>query len=361
MSDEIGVSRIVQKKSLSRSNKMSQIKEKRRKRTKKLLGFFLFIFLLMIVSVGSYAYLKFDGALDKIVRQGTSPKASAMSHSVDHGDTPSESKPFSLAIIGTDNRPGSGGTLNTDVMLVAFVNPEKHSVHLLSIPRDTKVKIPGYSGYRKANSTYVLGEMAKHKQEKNDEEITITGPSLVKEMLSGFLQVPIDYYVTIDFNGFKEVVDAVGGLEVDVEKSMEYDSYIDDTHIHLKKGLQTLDGENTLDYIRHRLDNRGANYQSSDFERNERQQKVIKLLLAKIASAKGIKSIPDIIDSIADHSATDIPKDMMKELILNFKLYSSDAVHTIPNEAYWDSKENFSIIPEERLAAIQAEVERILK
>src|SRR5690606_19686925 len=144
-----------------------------------------------------------------------------------------EKNVLTVAIIGTDSRSGSGGTLNSDVLMVAVIDLEENDAYLLSIPRDTKIKIPGQNGYHKANAAYSIGEMIYRQQKKNNQELTMNGNKMVQEMLSQFLDIPINYYVNVDFNGFIDVVNAVDGVKIDVKKSMLYDDPTDGTHINI--------------------------------------------------------------------------------------------------------------------------------
>lgn len=312
-----------------------------------------------IITLFGYTYWKVEDAFGKINAGASNEHVDGRDSNLNPIFTGSEgdsSETFAIAIIGTDNREGSGGSLNSDVIMVGVVDQVEHKVHLLSIPRDTKVQVPGYSGYRKANAVYALGESKRRQQEKDEEEVTVTGPLLVKKMLSEYLQIPIKHHVHLDFKGFEEVVNAVNGVEVDVKRSMEYDSN-DGTNIRLSKGVQTLDGKKALDYVRFRLDNRGSDYQSSDFERNERQHEVIRAIMGKLTSLEGVTNLYPVLDAVADNTRADIGKEKMKNLVWNFKSFSRQSIITIDNEAYWDSKQGFTIIPDERLQEIRIELQ----
>src|SRR5690606_14735761 len=120
------------------------------------------------------------------------------------------------------------------------------------------------------------------------EEYISSGIASLRGTLERFLSVPIDYTYLVNFETVVELVDAVGGVEIDVDRSMQYTAEFDGTSIHLEKGLQVLDGRNALNYSRHRLDDRGVNYESSDFDRGRRQQEVITALVKKITSWNNI-------------------------------------------------------------------------
>lgn len=319
--------------------------------------------MLGIITLFGYTYWKVDDAFGRMNADASTegiggPDASPNPIFMGSEDDPSQT--FAIAIIGTDNRTGSGGTLNSDVIMVAVVDQVEHQVHLLSIPRDTKIHVPGYSGYRKANAAFALGEAKRRQQERDEVEVTETGSFLVKKMLSEYLEIPIHYHVHLDFKGFVEVVNAVNGVEVDVKRSMEYDSN-DGTNIRLDKGIQTLNGKKALDYVRFRLDNRGTNYQSSDFERNERQHEVIRAIVGKLTSFEGATNLYPVLDAVADNTRANIGKEKMKDLVWDFKSFSLQSIVTINNEAYWDSKQGFTIIPDERLKEIRIELQERFK
>jgi LCP family protein required for cell wall assembly len=364
-----GVSRFMEnKQELNRSKKSAGSKQQRRKKKRALsfLSILLLLFMVGVIGVFGYTYWKITAALNTM-NQGTSGNTANAAEIDDSprpimtGEEDDSSHAFAVAIIGTDRRSGSGGSLNTDVLMVAVIDQSKHQVHLLSIPRDTKMMAPGYSGYRKANAAFALGVNKRRQQERNDQEITETGYSVVKGMLSEYLEIPIRYHVHLGFQGFVDTVDAVNGITVDVKRSMMYDSEKDNTHINLSKGVQTLDGKNALDYVRFRLDNRGVDYQSSDFDRNKRQQEVIRAVIDKLISFEGVSNIFSVVDAVAQNTSTNLSEGKMKDLIWDFKSFSRENIFSIENEAYWDSTQGFTIIPEERLKEIQQELQKILK
>ena len=150
--------------------------------------------------------------------------------------TDSPSDPFYMLLIGADksqDRDESGeygGSYRTDSMILARVDPKEKEVTLISIPRDTQVDIPGH-GTQKINAAYAFG-----------------GASLAVDTVSELAGVPISHYAEIDFDGFKAVVDALGGIEVDVPMEINDDM----AGGHVDAGLQTLNGEQALILCRSR-------------------------------------------------------------------------------------------------------------
>jgi LCP family protein required for cell wall assembly len=351
--------------SRSRKNEKSKKQQRRKKRMRSFLSILLLLFMVGVIGVFGYTYWKVTAAFNTMNPDSKGNTANA----ADFGDNPppivkggeESSDVFAMAVIGTDHRNGSGGTLNSDVLMVAVIDQNQHEVHLLSIPRDTKVRVPGYSGYRKANSAFALGEKQRLQQERNNQEITETGYTVVKDMLSEYLGIPVKYHVHVGFKGFQDTVDALGGITVDVKRSMMYDSVKDGTHINLSQGVQNLNGKKALDYVRFRLDNRGPDYQASDFDRNERQQEVIRAVVDKLTSFGGVSSIYSVIDAVAQNTSTDLSVTQMKDLVWDVKSFSRQSIVTIENEAYWDSNQGYTIIPEERLRQIRNDLQNMLK
>jgi LCP family protein required for cell wall assembly len=356
-----------QEVSRSRKNVKTKKQQRRKKRMRSFLSILLLLFMVGVIGLFGYTYWKLTEAFETMNPDSKGNTANA----ADFGDNPppivkggaeeDSSKVFAMAIIGTDHRAGSGGTLNSDVLMVAVIDQSQHEVHLLSIPRDTKMQVPGYSGYRKANSAFALGEKQRLLQEKNNQEVTETGYTVVKDMLSEYLGIPVKYHVHVGFKGFEDTVDALGGITVDVKRSMMYDSEKDGTHINLSQGVQTLNGKKALDYVRFRLDNRGSDYQASDFDRNVRQQEVIRTVVEKLTSFDGVSSIYSVLDAVAQNTSTDLSVTQMKDLVWDVKSFSRQNIVTIENEAYWDSNQGYTIIPEERLKEIRNDLQNMLK
>ncbi|GAA0350615.1 LCP family protein [Bacillus horti] len=342
-------------------SKRRKLKQKKKKRLT-IVGISFLIIFLGAITVFGFFYSKLDQLFAGISETKSSTGQSANAATLDPSLTPvdrNKDEPFAVAIMGTDGRAGGGG-YNTDVLLVAVVDPNDKGITMLSIPRDTKAEIPGYSGYRKVNSAYAYGELKRASQERNGEMITETGPSLVKKTLSNLLDIPIDFHVQIGFDGFVDVVDAVDGVRVNVSRSMQYDDPIDGTHIRLEPGEQTLDGKNALDYVRHRLDNRGVSYYSSDFERNERQQEVIRAVIGKLLSIQGMTNLDNVIEAIADNVSTNFTSEQLMELTRSFVSLRTPQISSIETDAYWDSSQSYTIIPESNLIEIRQQLKELL-
>ncbi|MBT9281300.1 MAG: LCP family protein [Hydrogenibacillus schlegelii] len=316
-------------------------------------GWFWALVALVFAVVGGagYAMWRIDHALDKMTA-GEGNEADGVGSAEAVAERPPE-KPFTVLLLGTDTRPDLG-SLNTDVIMLAVVNPAERKITLLSIPRDTRVMIPGY-GYAKINAAYAIGENRKARAERNGKPVTDTGPSLVKKTVSGYFGVPVDRYVLLDFVAFKEIIDALGGIDVDVERRLVYHDPTDGTVIDLSPGLQHLNGEQALGYVRHRHDDRGPKYYSSDFDRNRRQQIVIQKVADKVKSIQGVTRFFTLLDIVSDHVRTDFTKKEIRSLLSAFLGVGSEAITTIEAHPYgfYSAGGAYVAFPEEELKRIR--------
>ncbi|MGN7471597.1 LCP family glycopolymer transferase [Brevibacillus sp. SAFN-007a] len=324
----------------------------RNRKLRRFLAIFTLTVLLMVGGVAGAIYWKMEDALNVITSPGETGFISDASKNADpvyHAD-----KPMSFVLLGSDSRPETG-SMNTDVMIVAVANPQTKKVTMVSIPRDTRVKIPGYRDYHKINSVYANGEAERRQAERNNQTPTEDGISLTKKTLSDILGIPIEHFVAVDFDGFKAVIDELGGVEVNVDRKLVYDDPTDDTHINLNPGLQTLNGEQALGYVRHRHDNRGTKYYSSDFDRNRRQQEVIRAVVEKVASLDGFTKIFNIMDVGAKHIHTDLSKEQIKGLVYDFKGFNASDLTTLENGAYWEG--GYTFLEKEKLELIRSSLQ----
>ena len=201
-----------------------------------------------------------------------------------------------VMILGIDSRQGDTG--RSDTMMVTAVDTDKGKAALMSVPRDTRVPIEGH-GYEKINHAYAYG-----------------GQELTQKSVESLLGVKIDHYVLINTTAFERIIDALGGVDIDVEKRMHYEDPWDDNGglvIDLYPGEQHMDGKKAIQYVRYR-DGEG------DIGRIGRQQKFVKACLEKMISPQMLPRLPKLIEEINSAVTTDMS---LTELLQFAKLMKS--------------------------------------
>lgn len=222
---------------------------------------------------------------------------------------------LTVLLLGADFREGETQA-RSDTIMVAFCDLETPSVGLLSVPRDTYLSIEG-AGETKVNHAFSLG-----------------GEELTEQTLEDFLGVEIDRYLQVDFQGFADVIDTIGGVDINVE----YDMYLPWESIDLKAGQQHLNGEQALAYVRWR------GTPTADIGRVERQQEFLKTTAEQVMKMGNITKLPKILGVVSDHVDTDFGKMEILSLLTtymradNLEIYS-DMVHGegqyINGVSYW--------------------------
>lgn len=191
-----------------------------------------------------------------------------------------------ILVVGLDGRGDEGLLTRTDSIMLLGIRPAQLRVSLLSIPRDLFIEVPGY-GLQRINTIQLLGEQT---QPGN-------GINLLKEAIEQSLGVKIDRYVRLDFQGFVHLIDAVGGLDIDVERTLVDDAYpmVDGSVISIRfdSGVQYMDGERALIYARIR-------HPDDDYRRAARQQQVVSALLAKLANPSRWSGALGVLASAVD-------------------------------------------------------------
>lgn len=236
-------------------------------------------------------------------------------------------EPFTLLIMGVDSNTSSlkkSNSFNGDTLMLITFNPNTMNATILSIPRDTRVPIvcTRSKAKNKINSTGAYGA------------------DCVMDTITNFTGIEIDYWVKVNFQGVISLVDALGGIEVDIPYALcESNSQrkFGSSTIYLEKGLQTLNGEQALAFARNRhtwpqyCGKKYSNYTSNDFVRGQNQQQIVKAVVNKLKDIKSLSQIYDILDIVGDNIDTNIDKDTMitgfdtfKNIIFNSKNINSD-------------------------------------
>jgi len=195
-----------------------------------------------------------------------------------------------IMIMGVDTREDDVG--RSDTLMLATIDPKKDQAALLSIPRDTRVKIKGH-GFDKINAAYAFGSAKGG---------VLGGEKLAQDTVENFLGVNVDHYIVINTHAFQKIIDALGGIDINVEKRMYYEDPWDDDGgllIDLQPGMQHMDGKTAVTYVRYR-DEEG------DIGRIKRQQKFVAACMDKLTSPSIIPKLPVVISEVVSSVKTDL-------------------------------------------------------
>lgn len=248
---------------------------KRKRRLRKRVYFIVIPILMLLIAataLGVRLYLKTEAVLSESYVDDGRDKSELRDAEVDP-----KFDNVSILLMGVDSSDTreNAESARTDALMVATLNKDDKSVKLVSIPRDSLVYIPEVGYETKINHAHAYGQ----------EQAVI-------DTVEGLLEIPIDYWVRVNFDSFIDVVDALDGVTVDVPYEFtEQDSKDRPNAIHLYPGVQELDGEQALALARTRkLDN--------DIERGKRQQEVLKAIIDRTISLKSILKLDDVVDAV---------------------------------------------------------------
>ncbi|MDR2180518.1 MAG: LCP family protein [Synergistaceae bacterium] len=265
----------------------------------KFLKIFLIAFLILMATVGGAAWrimevFPISVSVPSRSRAGVSDDVK-LPQPINHPSPPNpiDIDPIlgavNILVVGLDEVDGGR---RSDAIALAVIDQDTRSIRMLSIPRDSRVLIPG-RGWDKINHAYAYG-----------------GLELLKETVMNLFNVGIHYFVLVNYDSFPRIVDLLGGIHIDVEKKLVYNDYSAKLFINIPKGPQHMDGKTLLKYVRFRHDPLG------DIGRVQRQQKVISLLMEKLKSASIIPKIPSLVGEIVSAVNTDLtPKDALNLLL----------------------------------------------
>lgn len=246
------------------------------------------VLLVLLVAGGIYSYMVYH-SLKSAVETMHQPLDRQLSEKRQKQVSFGKGEPFTVLMLGVDEREGDRG--RSDSIIVLAVNPKKESVKMLSIPRDTRTEIVGKGTEDKINHAYAFG-----------------GVPMAMNTIENFLDIPIDYYIQINMEGFKDIVDAVGG--VTVQNDLDFTS----GGFHFPKGELTLNGEKALSYSRMRYeDPRG------DFGRQTRQRQIIQAVIKEGTSLSTLTNYSDIFSALGKNVKTNLTFDQMVAIQKNYK------------------------------------------
>ena len=270
---------------------MARVRRKKKRTGLKIFLTIILVFVLAVVGYGASVYYNVNKTLSNVHKPiDRNPEVKRTKDL-----SLREKEPFSVLMLGVDAESGNSG--RSDTMIVITVNPEKKSMEMLSIPRDTRTEIVGRGTVDKINHAYAFGgvEMSMNTVEK-------------------FLDIPIDYYVKMNMQGFKDIVNAVGGITVNNDLEFTQGGH------HFPVGTIQLNGDEALSYVRMR-----KNDARGDFGRQMRQRQVIQGVMNKGANISSLWKYDDVLEALSKNVEMNISMGEMVDIQKNY----SDARHNI--------------------------------
>lgn len=283
---------------------------------------FIAIILFFALSFGSGFYFTYRNLLSN--RNTDGEQDSVLQEAEKNGHVNILLLGLDAGTIGADEKHNR---YRSDTMMLFSLDLKDKKVNVLSIPRDTRVVLPG-EGFQKINAAMAFG-----------------GPDLAVDVVSKLLNVPVHYYVTVNYEGFKKIVDAIGGVEIEIDRRMKYDDNAGNLHIDLKPGLQVLDGEKAEQFVRFR------HYPEGDIARVRAQQKFLKATAKALLQPANILKIPKLIQIVQENVKTDIsPVNLVKLANFARQLKEEDVeTYTLPGTGQYIGGVSYFIPEEEKV------------
>ena len=288
-------------------------------------GIILVLFL-AVVGMGAKLYWDVSKSMDKTYETVERSKKSQVNLN--------NKEPFSVLLLGIDT--GDDGRVEqgrSDTTIVATVNPRDKQTTLVSLARDTYVDIPGHGKQDKLNHAYAFG-----------------GASLAMDTVENYLNIPINHYVSINMAGLKELVNAVGGIEVNNNLTFSQDGY------DFTIGKISLDGEQALSYSRMRYED-----PNGDYGRQERQRKVIEGIVQKVLSLNSVSNYQEILTAVSDNMKTDLSFDDMKKIALDYRsAFGKVKQDQLQGTGFMQDGVSYQRVDEQELTRVQQELKNQL-
>ncbi|MGM8365518.1 LCP family protein [Virgibacillus sp. W0181] len=290
--------------------------QKTKKWVKWALGILVFLFIAVMAGGAYVFYQAYEAAQESYSDlEREDGKSDLREEAVTTGEDP-----ITILLIGVEGYSSGGENERADTQIVITLNPNTNQLTMTSIPRDTRVymeKVPESirAGYHKINAAYTYGSMLED----------YTGNKLTVETVENLLNIPVDEYVTVNFNGFRDIVNVLGGVTVDVKKPFwEKDFFNNDKRIYFEEGEQHLSGEESLAFVRMRK--RKVN---NVYARDERQRQFIRAAIREMASAGTIFKANKISDILGENVETSLTASEVYSLQKVYSSIESDSIRTL--------------------------------
>lgn len=249
---------------------------------------------IIVIGLGSYVFYLFHSVEETANKMYNPVEGDSNSEKKEREEKLNNKQPISILLMGVDEREGDVG--RSDTLIVMTLNPKKETMRMVSIPRDTKTEIIGDGRVTKINAAYAYG-----------------GVKMAKDTVEAFTGVKMDYYIQVNMEALSDLVDAIGGITVQNDLDWIDEGYYKKGY-HYKKGTLTLDGPQTLGFVRMRhLDPNG------DFGRNDRQRQVINAIIDKATGISTVAHFDEILDALGANVKTNITFDQMMDIQKNYR------------------------------------------
>ncbi len=255
---------------------------------RRLLRWCLGIFTIILIITGIIAYSVYDQAMSTFDEIHTPVERNSSISRTEPVEL-EERQPFSILLLGVDERQRDSG--RSDTMIVLSVNPQTNNTLMVSIPRDTYTQIVGKNIKDKINHAYAFG-----------------GIKMSMNSVEKLLNIPIDYVAKVNMEGFEQVINTVGGIQIENALAFQEGNYT------FKKGDIILDGEAALAYVRMRKED-----PQGDFGRQNRQKQVIQAVIEEGTSLKTLLKYQNIFDILGNNISTNLTFDQIKELQQSYR------------------------------------------
>ena len=285
----------------------------------------LIVLVLAIVGVGAKLYLDLSHSIEKTYEsvertQGERTKPVDLD----------KQESFSVLLMGIDT--GDLGRVDqgrSDTIMVATVSPEDKQTTIVSIPRDTYVDIVGRDTKDKINHAYAFG-----------------GAVMAMDTVQKYVDIPIDHYVSINMKGLKELVDAVGGIEVNNDLTFSQDGY------DFTIGKITLNGDQALSYSRMRYED-----PNGDYGRQERQRKIVEGVAKKVLSLNGVSNYQSVLNALESNMKTDMSFDEMKKIALDYReAFGTIKQDQLQGEGFMQDNISYQKVSDQELERVKKEL-----
>lgn len=292
-----------------KAKRIEAMKRRKRKKRKQIFTVTFSIIIALVLGTFAYGYNFISSLKTNNLGDGIKPE--------------SKTDPINILVLGMDvgdtDQQENKAIRRSDTIMVFNYNPNTKKAHLVSVPRDTLIEVDAYldtgeyQRYWKINAAYALG---------GEEEITMH--------VENILGININYIVEVDYNAFRNTIDAIGGVDMYIEQDMFYDDDAQDLHINFKGGETVhLDGKKAEEFFRWRQNNDGTGFPNGDIDRIENQQIFIGKVLEKALSPSIVFKVPKILNVISDNIETNVDANTLISLGLKvLKLDSSDIIMT---------------------------------